>query len=125
MVRHRPSAEAGCEERRQDELKGAPWHMQRFHNEIVPYHPGDLIQRPLSAMPSSPSVPERLAVLEVRQTYTDRRMDRLEMELRQRRTSFGERLKWAGAFILVSMALGARVWPEIAINLVATVGGPR
>ena len=117
------SGQAGGEE--SDELKGQTWNM-RYQNGIVPYQPpGGLISRPLSPIPSSLSDHERLAIMETRQHYTDRRMDVIEMELRQRKTSFGERLKWAAAFFLVSVALGFRTFPEVAINIAATLGGGR
>ena len=88
-------------------------------------HDARILNHP-SALPSSPSVAERLVRIEVTQEYQSHRIANVERELMSMRTrtstSFGERLKWVAAMFLLLSSAGLLRWPEIAINLVATIG---
>jgi hypothetical protein len=109
----RPAAET-CDE---NELTGAPCAM-RYQNELAPYHGQHLISRRPSKPPSSLS--ERLVRLEVTQEFLDRRISLLEQGSK---SMSSERLKWAVGWVLILMSAGVLKWPQIAINIAATLGG--
>lgn len=114
MVRgFRSAFEAGDE----NELTGAPCAM-RYQNELATYSGQQLISRRPSEPPSSLS--ERLVRLEVTQEFHHHRISLLEQGSK---SMSSERLKWAVGWVLILASAGVLKWPEIAINLAATLGG--
>lgn len=121
MVQDRTAS--GCEGQagRENELTGAPCAM-RYQNELAPYHGQHLQPMPVSRPRSSTAddVRERLVRLEVTSEFLDHRISLLEQGSK---SMSSERLKWAVGWVLILASAGVLKWPEIAINLAATLGG--
>lgn len=116
MVRgFRSAFETGDE----NELTGAPCRM-RYGHELATYSGQQHQLRPVSAPQWSLSERERLVRVEVIQEVQGRELQMLRMHMSR---SSSERLKWAVGWVLILMSAGVLRWPEIAINIAATLGG--